>query len=232
MKTIVDSIAGYKTYITLAIAGILLFGSWQGWWKMPPEIYGALAALATAFVRAGISREIGDLASVASTGAPAQTTQPGAQPSKGAPVNLPIALALSALAMSFALFIVGCSTNLSPTGVYGKMGTVGTWLWRCDTVVDQGYNTLDTLESWTEQNQGYLQSNAPTVIYFAATVRTNAPKYFADYSKASVFLRTTIGTAQEVGASNAVLAAFAVITNVTTMASQVLTNTPGLLAPK
>ncbi len=56
MKTFLDWLSGKKTYLTCLAAGALLFGSWQGWWKLPPEIYAALAALATAFLRAGISK--------------------------------------------------------------------------------------------------------------------------------------------------------------------------------
>ena len=56
LKAMLDWIDGRKTYLTCAGAGALLFGSWQGWWKLPPEIYGALMALAIACLRHGVEK--------------------------------------------------------------------------------------------------------------------------------------------------------------------------------
>jgi hypothetical protein len=56
MKALLDWLDGKKTYLTCAAGGIALFGSWQGWWKLPPEIYGCLMALALAFLRHGVEK--------------------------------------------------------------------------------------------------------------------------------------------------------------------------------
>ena len=57
MNTMIQQwLQGRKTYLTCLAVGVLLFGSWQKWWQLPPEIYAGLAALATAFLRAGIAK--------------------------------------------------------------------------------------------------------------------------------------------------------------------------------
>jgi len=55
ITTLLASLSGKKTYLTVVIAFVLLFCQWKGWLTMPPEIYGALAALALAFLRAGVA---------------------------------------------------------------------------------------------------------------------------------------------------------------------------------
>lgn len=53
-----NALAGKKTHGTCVLLLVLLFGSWQGWWQLPPEIDKALLALALIFLRTGVSREI------------------------------------------------------------------------------------------------------------------------------------------------------------------------------
>ena len=48
-------LSGKKTYLTIGIAFVLLFCQWEGWIKMPPEFYAALAALALAFLRSAVA---------------------------------------------------------------------------------------------------------------------------------------------------------------------------------
>ncbi len=52
-KPCLESLQGKKTYATCVVALVLLFGSWQGWWKVPSEVGQGLTVLALAFLRAG-----------------------------------------------------------------------------------------------------------------------------------------------------------------------------------
>jgi hypothetical protein len=45
------ALASLKRYSLPVIIGILVFGSWQGWWVIPKEIYAALIALEMGFLR-------------------------------------------------------------------------------------------------------------------------------------------------------------------------------------
>ena len=56
MRALLDYLDGKKTYCACAVIGALLFGSWQGWWKIPPEVYTGLMAVAIAFLRLGVSK--------------------------------------------------------------------------------------------------------------------------------------------------------------------------------
>src|SRR5690349_7370272 len=47
------ALQGKKTHITCAVMLMMLFGSWQGWWKVPAEVMQGLNALALMFLRAG-----------------------------------------------------------------------------------------------------------------------------------------------------------------------------------
>lgn len=56
-STILSSVRGRKTYITAAIALGMLFGSWQGWWKIPQEVYSAMMFIVLVFLRNGVKTE-------------------------------------------------------------------------------------------------------------------------------------------------------------------------------
>ena len=56
MKALLEFLDGRKTYLICLAAIVLLFGSWQKWWVIPPEIYGGLMAAAVAFLRAGVNK--------------------------------------------------------------------------------------------------------------------------------------------------------------------------------
>lgn len=58
MKALLEFLQGKKTYVTCAIIFALLFGAWQGWWKIPQEIYAGLMALALVFLRSGAKRDL------------------------------------------------------------------------------------------------------------------------------------------------------------------------------
>ena len=97
MNPLLQFLSGKKTYLVCALAGILLFGDWQKWWTMPPEIYAGLTALAIAFLRAGVAK-----------------IQP-ADPGQAQPVAVSMAggkapLFLFAIAISLALHL-GCTTS-------------------------------------------------------------------------------------------------------------------------
>jgi len=56
-QAILNLLAGKKTYSTVVVAGVLIFGSWQHWWVIPDNTMRALELLALCFIKAGIARE-------------------------------------------------------------------------------------------------------------------------------------------------------------------------------
>src|ERR1043165_7887109 len=58
MNALLTGLQGYKTYITVSIVFVLLFGTWQKWWVVPPDIYAGLGALALAFLRMGVKNDV------------------------------------------------------------------------------------------------------------------------------------------------------------------------------
>jgi hypothetical protein len=61
MKDLLVFLQGKKTHATCVVVIALLIGQWAKWWTIPAEVYGALVVLALAFLRAGVSNEIGSL---------------------------------------------------------------------------------------------------------------------------------------------------------------------------
>lgn len=58
LSLLLSALSGKKTHATCALMLILLFGSWQKWWILPPEIYSALLPVAIMFLRQGVKSEI------------------------------------------------------------------------------------------------------------------------------------------------------------------------------
>ncbi len=50
------SVAGIKTYATVATGLFLLLGSYAGWWTLPAEFTHSLELLALCFLRCAVSR--------------------------------------------------------------------------------------------------------------------------------------------------------------------------------
>ena len=59
---------GKKTYLVSGVICALVFGVWQGWWKVPSEAYAALTAMAIMALRSGVAREIGSMTDEADHG--------------------------------------------------------------------------------------------------------------------------------------------------------------------
>ncbi|MGD0744145.1 MAG: hypothetical protein ABSA45_03225 [Verrucomicrobiota bacterium] len=98
MNTLLQFLSGKKTYVTTAAIGVLLFGTWQGWWTIPSEVYLALMAAALAFLRAGVGKGPDDLP-------PAPAADPKAPASASSRLSLMLAFA------SLALIVAGCNTT-------------------------------------------------------------------------------------------------------------------------
>lgn len=56
MTNLLAFLSGKKTYLTCTLIFGLLFGVWQKWWTVPPEIYAALFSAALVFIRLGVSK--------------------------------------------------------------------------------------------------------------------------------------------------------------------------------
>lgn len=124
MKAFLNALPGYKTYITVTLAAFLLFGSWQHWWTIPPEIYGMLAALVAAFIRAGLTREIAAATSVAAIGAASPATAPVRDTSSpGAAGKVIVGMvAATALFMAGGMLMMGCTKSTIITSTTGTNG--------------------------------------------------------------------------------------------------------------
>jgi len=56
MNGLLIFLQGKKTYLMAVLIVGLLVGQASGWWKLPPELYAGMCALALAFLRAGVAR--------------------------------------------------------------------------------------------------------------------------------------------------------------------------------
>jgi len=234
MNTMIQQwLQGRKTYLTCLTVGVLLFGSWQKWWQLPPEIYAGLAALATAFLRAGIAKAQGSQGDPEAGGAQVQSAECGVQ-SAGCGVRTqaaasapetkggtkgPGALGLTAgtfiagAALGAGLLAAGCATELAPGGAYSG----DPFLYWADSTVGATSSALDAFESWELQNYIYLETNSPAVVAAAEVIRTNAPVYYQDYVTARAAYLSLLNSAT----SNQLLA---VIINYTNLQSGAVTN--------
>ena len=59
MKTLIDSLRGKRTYVVGITILVLCFGVWQGWWKIPQEVYTALLGAGLVFLRMAMSNSAG-----------------------------------------------------------------------------------------------------------------------------------------------------------------------------
>jgi hypothetical protein len=140
----------------------------------------------------------------------------------GAPTASKVGLLLACLGLGLGL--AGCSTpQLAPGGPYSNLGTAGSWLYGCDTVVADAYATLDAFENWELLNHAYLATNSAAIESAAQVIRAHAPGYFKDYVAARATLVGLIaGTnapALVTVASNQVQAAFGGVTNLLSLTS-------------
>lgn len=165
MNTIIQSLNGKKTYLTCTLIGALLFGSWQGWWKIPPEIYAGLATLATAFLRAGLSRALAE-------SQPADTPPIQAPAQGSGPTGAASRAALLFLAGLSAALLTGCG-SLDPSGVYQGDKV----LYSADLALGSSYDVLHGFVEWEYQNRSTL-TNTPAIRHAADQVRTSAPGWF------------------------------------------------------
>lgn len=62
MKALLEFLDGKKTHLTAVLILALLFGSWQGWWKLPSEVYEALMAAGLIFLRLGVAKGKAEIA--------------------------------------------------------------------------------------------------------------------------------------------------------------------------
>jgi hypothetical protein len=148
MNTLLASLSGKKTYLTVFIAGLLLFCQWQGWIKIPTEFYAALSFLGLAFLRSAVNR--------VSSPDPA----PNAQPVKM--TILPPASSAVLLVLSAASFLAGCAP-LKP-GVNALVVNVE----RTETLAK---STFDLVLNVDNSQRGFYATNAPEFHKFCQWLR-------------------------------------------------------------
>lgn len=174
MKVLSQWLQGRKTYLTCLTAGVLLFGSWQRWWQLPAEIYAALLALATAFLRASIPAVPGPPLPGPDSPASGATPAPAAAaPQPQAGTVPPSLLAALASLLAANLLLTGCA-SLDPTGVYqGNQA-----LYQADLVLASSYDALHGFVQWEYDNRAALNST-PAIRAAADNVRAGAPQWFS-----------------------------------------------------
>ncbi|MGO8675111.1 MAG: hypothetical protein ACLQVX_04480 [Limisphaerales bacterium] len=174
MNTLMQQwLQGRKTYLTCLAVGVLLFGSWQKWWQLPPEIYAGLATLALTFLRAGIAKiesSQGDAAAAAPASAPA--TAPVGSKGSGT-LGVMAGTLIAGGAIGASLMLAGCGT-LDPAGVYqGNQA-----LYQTDVALASSYEVLHGFVQWEYDNRAAL-SSTPEIKAAADRVRSGAPQWFA-----------------------------------------------------
>jgi hypothetical protein len=166
---------GRKTYLTCLAVGVLLFGSWQKWWQLPPEIYAGLATLALTFLRAGIAKiesSQGDVAAAAAASASAPAPAPVGSKGPGT-LGMMAGTLIAGGAVGASLMLAGCGT-LDPAGVYqGNQA-----LYQTDVALASSYEVLHGFVQWEYDNRAAL-SSTPEIKAAADRVRTGAPQWFA-----------------------------------------------------
>ena len=212
MKEIQQWFEGRKTYLTCLVGGGLLFGSWQGWWQLPTEVYAGLAALATAFLRAALSRELGEALAAKAAG----PENGGGSPSGGGDqvvgvgvgVNRPAVPAPQAAIMVWLVagglgtaLLAGCGT-LDPAGIYKGDKT----LYTSDLALGEAYDALHAFVQWEYDNRAALASQ-PAIRQAANQVRAQSPKWFS----AAMALRDAYASAPTAANRDALVGALAVI---------------------
>ena len=209
-NTIQQWFEGRKTYLTCLVVGVLLFGSWQGWWRMPAEVYAGLAALATAFLRAGLSREVDDLRAQGGglgpdgAGPAAPPNPPG--PAVGAKAVVPALLLAAGLGLAG---LTGCGT-LDPAGVYHGDKV----LYAADQTLGDAYTALHRFVQWEYDNRAALASQ-PAIRQAADQVRAQSPQWFA----AALALRDAYAASSTAADADALATALAVIQAAVTQAA-------------
>ncbi len=180
MNTMIQQwLQGKKTYLTCLAVGALLFGSWQKWWQLPPEIYAGLAALATAFLRAGIAKVEGSQGEPGAGGAAVQDQ--GAAPApevkggtKGAgALGLAAGALIAGGTLGVSLLVAGCG-SLDSTGVYQGNEV----LYQTDVALASSYEVLHGFVQWEYDNRAAI-SSTPAIKAAADRVRAGAPQWFS-----------------------------------------------------
>ena len=225
MNTIVQQwLQGRKTYLTCLAVGVLLFGSWQKWWQLPPEMYAGLAALATAFLRAGIAKVEG-LQGSAEAAAAAPASASACEPKAGSKgpgtLGAMTGTFMAGGALGASLLLAGCG-SLDPAGVY--QGNLA--LYQTDVALASSYEVLHGFVQWEYDNRAVL-SSTPAIKAAADRVRTGAPQWFGS----ALALRDAWQTNPSSTNQTSLQEALAVIQQATVEAiSYMATNSAGLPA--
>lgn len=150
---ILQLLSGKKTYLTTVAIVALLFGQWQGWWKIDPAVYTALTAAAIAFLRAGVSKGQSD----SSAGSPAPKLPP--------PVMM-FAFATITLATMTLSGCVALQPGADPLVVSVE---------RSETVAKGSFDLVLNLDN---SNRAFWRTNAPAFHEFCEWLRQ--PQTVAD----------------------------------------------------
>ena len=173
MNPMLQFLSGKKTYLTAVTIGVLLFGSWQGWWQIPEQIYALLFAACLAFLRAGVGKGPGD-----PPAAPA--ADPAAAADKGIPISkLPLMLAFCSIALM--LCFTGCKSTPQKIA-YQSAGTavvsvdVAMNLWGAYVAANHPpVNQELAVKTAYEKYQAAMALACDLGAVYAATAVTNSP---------------------------------------------------------
>ena len=154
-----DSISGYRTYITCLISLVLLICNWQGWLKLPGEIYSGLMFVALWFLRSAIGSTAPPM--------PAATAAPA--PSRSSAAALMPLLLLSAICLALVVGCVATAPGASPFVVNVE---------RLQTVAPGAFDLVTTVD---DSNRAYWRTNAPRFHAFVEKLRMPVPVNGTNY---------------------------------------------------
>jgi len=175
ITALLQLLSGKKTYFTTAAIGVLLFGQWQGWWKIDQNVYLALTAAAVAFLRAGIGKGPDDPSSPPPTGA---TGSPAA---KLPPMTMLAFACLTLTLVTAGSLVSGCNTTPQQI-TYRAAGTtivsVDTAMNLWGAYVASGKATVaqeQAVKAAYEKYQASMAVACDAGAVYASTSSTNAP---------------------------------------------------------
>jgi hypothetical protein len=181
---------------------LLVFGVWQGWWKVPADVYAALGALAVVFLRAGVSREIGgvvDAATLLQIGnrvdgrnveVASTATPPTASSGPGAAGKLIVGLLVALLVLGAML--TGCGkATLELGGAYAPTDTNGVATVKADLAffeIDSGFDLADSavraVMKFERNNRSMLWKVSPDIKHTLDGLRPQIVQVETEYALA------------------------------------------------
>lgn len=143
-------LAGKKTYFTVGLLFLVIFGKWNNWWTVPEEVYVILLGAAMAFLRSGV-------------GSAGQSQNDGPVPISPRAAPLLLLAAVITLAPGCARYTV--APGADPAVVAAEYAQ--------ETTLE----VFDAFLDWERTNETALRKLNPEIHKFADSLRDHAPAW-------------------------------------------------------